>query len=76
MIVQLYKIVRFIIIIIIINSGIVVLFEFFGGNWQVKMASSVEKEGSAAVRDAGASEERVWLDLPAPSGWTKKVLIL
>jgi len=41
------------------------------------MASSVEKEGSAAVRaDAGASEERVWLDLPAPSGWTKKVLIL
>jgi len=41
------------------------------------MASSVEKEGSAAARaDAGASEERVWLDLPAPSGWTKKVLIL
>lgn len=36
------------------------------------MASSVEKEGSAAVRDAGASEEPVWLDLPAPSGWTKK----
>lgn len=36
------------------------------------MASSVEKEGSAAVAAAGA-EEPVSLELPAPSGWTKKV---
>jgi len=33
------------------------------------MASSVEKESSAAV---GAGEETVSLELPAPSGWTKK----
>jgi hypothetical protein len=41
-----------------------------GENLQVKMASSVEKESSAAV---GAGEETVSLELPAPSGWTKKV---
>ncbi|MCI10114.1 methyl-CpG-binding domain protein, partial [Trifolium medium] len=40
----------------------------------VKMASSVEKEGSAAVGAAvDAGEETVSLELPAPSGWTKKV---
>jgi len=37
------------------------------------MASSVEKEGSAAVGVAAdAGEETVSLELPAPSGWTKK----
>nr|ACJ84847.1 unknown [Medicago truncatula] len=37
------------------------------------MASSVEKEGSGAVgAAAGAPEEPVSFELPAPSGWTKK----
>ncbi|CAL5198645.1 unnamed protein product [Lathyrus oleraceus] len=35
------------------------------------MASSVEKEGSAS-KAASAVEEPVSLELPAPSGWTKK----
>lgn len=38
------------------------------------MASSVEKEGSAAVdAGAGVGEESVSMELPAPPGWNKKV---
>lgn len=41
------------------------------------MASSVEKEGSGAVgAAAGAPEEPVSFELPAPSGWTKKVILI